>query len=167
MTISCRCLRPAAVAPFIVLGLLACGDLPRDPDGTLDRARNGTLTVGVTVAAPWVTATAGVSGAAGAPGADANAEPGGVEAELVASFAAAIGAEVEWVWGGAEENLARLERGELDIVAAGVTTGSPWKGRVALTRPHTEVDGSRHVLAAAPGENALLVALDRHIRRRK
>lgn len=130
----------------------ACGDLPRDPNDSLEDARGGVLRVGVSASPPWVTETDPV---------------GGREAALVRSFAASIGARVEWVWGGAEENLARLEHGELHIVAAGLTGDSPWNGRVALTRPHARTGrgaANAHVLATAPGENALLVALERHIR---
>lgn len=144
---------------FLSFALLACGELPRDPEDSLDRARGGTLHVGVSAAAPWIIET--------------SAAPDGSEAEIVRSFGRTIDARVEWVWGGTEENLTRLERGELDVVAAGLTMRSPWSGRVALTRPHVVIRGSagggeeRHVLATAPGENALLVALERHIRSRR
>lgn len=142
--------RFAGLSVLAALALVACDRFPRDPGGTLEAARAGTLRVGVTEAPPWIVRSGD--------------EAGGPEAELVRSFAASIGARPEWVWGGADENLARLERRELALVAAGLTQSSPWNGRVALTRPHATAGKEKHVLAAPPGENALLVALERHIR---
>ena len=136
----------------LLLTASACSEIPRDPDDTLEAARGGVLRVGIAEAPPWVVR--------------AGPEPRGVEAELIRSFAAGIGARVEWSWGAPEAQLEKLEKRELAIVAAGLTRKTPWRGRVALTRPHTETGGEAHVLATAPGENALLTALERHLRRR-
>jgi hypothetical protein len=66
--------------------------------------------------------------------------------------------------GGEEELVAAMERGDLDVLAGGLTAKSPWSDKVALTRPHTtsEFDGGtvEHVLAVPLGENALLFALE-------
>src|SRR5690606_33083241 len=59
----------------------ACG-LPRDPEGTLERARGGVLRVGGVDAPPHLVR----EGAAAS----------GPEAELVYAFARSLGAEVEW-----------------------------------------------------------------------
>lgn len=124
---------------------LAC-DLPRDPEGTLDRARGGTLRVGAVEAPPYV----------GRRGVGAT----GPEADLVRAFAESIGARVEWRWEPLDEHMRALEAFELDIVAAGLTTESPWASRVGFTRPWREEGDVRRVLAVAPGENATLVALE-------
>jgi polar amino acid transport system substrate-binding protein len=82
----------------------------------------------------------------------------------VSSFAASMGVRVEWYHGGADELLHRLARRELDVVAAGLAEDSPWRHEVGLTRRYGEASGSGRVLAVAPGENAMLVALERHLR---
>lgn len=144
--------RSAAGLLALVLAVHACSEIPKDPEGTLEEARGGVLRVGVAEAPPWLTRD--------------GPEARGPEAELIRSFAASIEARVEWSWGGPEEQLEKLEKGELAIVAAGLTGDTPWKTRVAVTRPHTVAGGERHVLATAPGENGLLAALERHLRRR-
>jgi polar amino acid transport system substrate-binding protein len=70
---------------------------------------------------------------------------------------------------GAEAELVEaLHRRELDVVAAGLQSESPYGKQVALTRSYVEVDdryGStkKHVLAVMPGESALLLSLDRFL----
>jgi polar amino acid transport system substrate-binding protein len=67
-----------------ILGLTTAGcQFPRDPEGTLERVRGGTLRVGVLDDPPWVA----LSGAA----------PMGAEADLVREFAGSIDADVEWI----------------------------------------------------------------------
>lgn len=137
--------------------LAACGAvLPRDPEASLARAEErGALLVGVAESPPWVVRRGG--------------EAAGVEADLVRGFAAGRGLRVEWRWGGVEEHLGALERFELDLVAGGLTSDSPWGKRVALTRRYVatrrpgERKPARHVLAVPPGENRLLGELERFL----
>ena len=137
---------------LLLLPLPAC-DLPRDPVGTLDHARGDTLRVGVVASPPYLVR--------------AGNEAAGPEADLVRAFAGRIGAEVEWRWGSLDDHMKSLEAFELDLVAAGLTTTSPWKKRAGFTRPW-RVEGKRkHVLAVPPGENALLVALEELIEARR
>lgn len=125
--------QPNALSPRLVstlrLAALAwtlfcsgCG-LPHDPRGTLDEVRGGVMQVGLTEAAPWVTRGPG-------------GEPGGIEVELAKSFAEGLGVRIQWLWGGADEHLAALERYQLHLVLAGLTDASPWKKNVAFTRPY-------------------------------
>ena len=127
---------------LVVLGMsAACDGYPRDPRGTLDRARGGELRVGV-IDAP---ATAR-------------------ERDLIAAFAADIDANVSWRGGSEHDLLTALEHGEVDVVAGGgLVEGTPWRERVALSRPYDD----RRMLAVAPGENALLLRLDRFISARR
>lgn len=138
-----------------LLPTLAAGcDLPRDPAGTLERARGGVLRVGAATAPPWVVHRT-------------DGRVAGVEAELVAEFARTLGARVEWHRGSADELLAKLEKRELDVVIAGLTAATPWATHVGITRPY-RIDGPHErVLAVAAGENATLVALDRVIESRR
>jgi polar amino acid transport system substrate-binding protein len=153
-------IRGAVVALLVLVGSVTggCGDIPRDPGGTLDRVRGGTLRVGVSVDPPWTETPGPVTGG-GAP------TPSGIEPSLVTDFARSLDADVEWTVGGEESLVTDLEEGRLDLVVGGLTEASPWSEHVALTRPYVTVPGAggepeRHVMAAPMGENAYLVALE-------
>ena len=122
-------------ASALCILVLACG-VPRDPEGTLDRARSGILRVGVTERPPWVVA--------------GGTSPRGVEPDLIEDFAASIGAPVQWHWGATEDNLAALEEGELDLVAGGLEEGSPWMRRVGFTRPYLTISVRVGVASGSP-----------------
>jgi polar amino acid transport system substrate-binding protein len=111
---------------IIVACLLApaCGGLPRDPEGTLQKVQGGHLRVGLVEHPPWVVRTGG--------------EPTGVEVELVRRFAAELHATPEWHWGGGQRHMEALERFELDLVVGGVTDSTPWAKYVGLTGPYFE-----------------------------
>ena len=129
---------------------------PADPDGTLDRVvGSGELTVGVSLQPPFTTLT------------EEGADPGGSEVELVTGFAQSLGAEPTFVVGGEQELVRQLEEGEIDVLVGGLTADSPWSSKVALTRPYATAQEhgkkAEHVLAAVPGENALLSRLERYL----
>ncbi len=127
------------IVVLVIVALLAAGcTIPRDPDGSFDEARDGgALRVGVAQAPPWASS--------GDPG----SEPSGVEVDLVRGFAKEHGLEVEWVRGAEGALLEALEQGGLDVVAAGLTTASPWTRRVATTRPYL----TSEVVVAALGRS--------------
>jgi hypothetical protein len=111
-----------------VFVLLSCAALvgcqyPRDPEGTLDRVRGGTLRVGISPSEPWVTLAE-------------NQPPAGVEVELVKEFARTLDADVEWVKGSESDLMEALDGRQLDIVIAGLTRRSVWMNAAALTRPY-------------------------------
>lgn len=141
--------------PLLLLAVAGC-DLPRDPEGTLERVRGGTLRAGVVPNPPWVVVEAG--------------RVRGVEPALVRRFARSLDARIEWVAGTESELLERLETRDLDLVAGGLTRSNPWGSRVGLTRPYPApsgyAPGERRVLAVPPGENAWLVRLERFLHRR-
>ncbi|MDQ3914579.1 MAG: transporter substrate-binding domain-containing protein [Actinomycetota bacterium] len=118
---------------IVALAAASCG-LPNDPEGTLDRVAGGTMRVGVTENPPWV-----VLG---------NAEPRGVEVEIVELFARELGAEVEWHEGSAEELAAALEVRELDLLAGGITSTSGLAAHAGLTHPYLT---TQVVVAVPPG----------------
>ena len=109
------------VAVLAALLLTGCG-IPRDPEGTLDHVRGGTLRVGITESEPWTRLEAG--------------QPGGVEVELVRRFATELGARVEWVDGSEADLIAALEVRELDLVVGGLTADTPWQTKAAITRSY-------------------------------
>jgi ABC-type amino acid transport substrate-binding protein len=138
----------------------ACG-LPRDPEGTLDRVRGGTLRVGFVVDTPWVTAVG--NGA------------GGIEGAIAAELARGLGARIAWTHAAETPLLTALHAGDLDLVVAGLTKDSPWAKQASFTRPYyvdtitehgkrTEVP---HVIAVRPGENAWQVHVERVLESRK
>jgi polar amino acid transport system substrate-binding protein len=110
-----------AVVALLALAVTGCG-IPRDPEGTLDRVRGGTLRAGITASEPWATMEGG--------------RPGGVEVELVERFAAELGATVEWVDGSEADLMAALEVRELDLVVGGLTADTPWQAKAAITRSY-------------------------------
>ena len=122
--------RLVALAACLALG--AC-QYPRDPEGTLDRVRGGTLRVGISPAEPWVTL-------------EDNRPPAGVEVALVEEFARTVDAEVKWVEGSESDLMEALDGRQLDIVIAGLTRRSVWMNGAALTRPYLTTQS----LVAAP-----------------
>jgi polar amino acid transport system substrate-binding protein len=111
-------------------------DLPRDPKGTLDRVRGGTLRVGLVENSPWVLR--------------AGESPAGLEPELVRRLAGELGATPEWIWGGEQEHMEAVERNELDLVVGGLTDETPWKDRVGLTGAYFEEKVSVGIPNAEP-----------------
>ncbi len=118
----------AALTAVLVAG---CG-IPRDPESTLDRVRDGVLRAGITASEPWTTLEGG--------------RPGGVEVELVERFAAELGARVEWVDGSEADLIGALELRELDLVVGGLTADTPWQAKAAITRSYA----TTRVVVAVP-----------------
>ena len=87
------------------------------------------------------------------------------EERLVSAIAARLGARVEWRLGDAHELLDDLADLELPLVAAAVNTDSPFADRVGLSKPYLKdgPHGRDYCLAVAPGENRLLLLVDRII----
>lgn len=150
----CRIL-PGFLLWVVILASSACDGLPRDSAGTLDRVRDGSLRVGVVHNPPWISV-------------DETGETGGIEAELIAQWADGLGARVVVRRDSEADLVASLHRREIDVVAAGFEADTPYRSRIALSRPYLEIAGSdgskqRRVLAVIPGESALLFALDRFL----
>jgi polar amino acid transport system substrate-binding protein len=122
----------ALVVAVVVAGLLGGCGIPRDPEGTLERVRGGTLRAGITASEPWTTLEGG--------------RPGGVEVRLVEEFAAELGARVEWVDGSEADLIGALEVRELDLVVGGLTADTPWQRKAAITRSYA----TTRVVVAVP-----------------
>jgi ABC-type amino acid transport substrate-binding protein len=154
----CYCAMRSAPGPcFLAVAVAAaalssCG-MPRDPDGATDRIEGGILRVGVSENPPWVILR--------------GAQPEGLEPALVRDFARAQHAAIQWTSGGETPLLEALERRKLDLVVAGVDSKSPWSGKLGASRPYAEAGGRKHIWLAAPGENQLLLRVDRFLAGRK
>jgi ABC-type amino acid transport substrate-binding protein len=148
-------MRLAGIAA-LVLALSGCGlTIPVDPDGTLESVRGGTLHVGLS---PNGELTA----------AEDDGTYSGSEVELIEGFAASLDASIDWTEGSEEALVRGLERGQIDVVIAGLTDATPWSDKAGVTRPYREVtasDGSRHklVMLAPLGENAFLSELETYL----
>lgn len=149
--------RMALTAVLMLLLLAGCDQWPADPRHSLDSARErGTLRVGVVHSPPWVELTD-------------RASPAGLEVELISEFAAALGLEVEWHTDGVEQQTEALKQAELDILLGGFSSANPWRAEVGQTFVYfREQQGGalgKHVMLTAPGENALLMELERFLLR--
>lgn len=140
----------AAAALGLSLALAGCGiTIPSDPNGTLDAVRGAELRVGVSPD-PGLVQVHGD-------------EPSGPIVQLVESFADSIDADVDWTVGSEENLVGTLEAGDLDLVAGGITSDTPWVDRVGVTRGYRNIpgaDGRAIVLLIPEGENAFLARLE-------
>jgi len=149
---------------LVAFGAVGCSDLPRDPDGTLERVHGGRLRVGLIENPPWVVRSTD--------------QPLGIEPRMVRDLAASLGAQPEWHWGSEQEHMEALEAFQLDLVIGGIESKTPWSKKVGLTRPYyKERDASgaesgkqrtrEHVIATPPGENAWLKRLQEFLQQEK
>ena len=127
------------VLALVVLASAGC-DFPRDPRGTLEGVRNGTMRVGIVDNAPWTRIEEG--------------RASGAEAELLEEFAEKLGAETSFVLGTTPELLEAARQGEIDVMVGGFTSTSPGvsEGKEAgVTGPYLT---TRSVVGVPPGAPA-------------
>ena len=134
--------------------LIGCDAMPRDSAGALNRVRGGELRVGVADHPPWVRFE--------------NGHVAGLEPELIETWAKELGARVNWKRGAEAELIEAMHRRQIDVLAAGLDSKTPYKSELGLTQPYVKVEdrhGSKkkHVLAVTPGESALLFSLDQFL----
>jgi hypothetical protein len=136
----------------LAAGLLlvaACAQMPRDPDGTLERVRaERQFRVGLISSGE-------------------HRDGDGREREFLVRIARATGARPLVTEGAAEPLLLQLEQGGVDLVLGTVAQDSPWMNRVAILEPVAELPGDpgRKVSPIARnGENAWITLLEHHAR---
>lgn len=105
--------RFGSVAARLVVLSAACAllpgcDLPRDPDGSFERARGGMLRAGCTANPPWVVSDDSMDNDAG--------RPRGLEPRLLEEFASQIGSRLLWRHGSESELVEALEDGERHVM---------------------------------------------------
>jgi polar amino acid transport system substrate-binding protein len=132
------------VLPLLLVSLASC-DIPKDPEQTLERVRSsGSFRVGLV---------------------SREGEPDGRQQRFLAKVAEGTGASPDIRKGVAEDLLAKVEDGELDLVVGEFHSSSPWKDRVTFVPPLDELapGEERLVMAAAAqnGENAWIGFLHR------
>lgn len=145
----------ASVAGAAVLaGLMSgCGvTIPSDPGDTLATVRGGELRIGISPDPPLVVVTDG--------------EPSGSVVDLVEEFAVSLDATPEWTVATEESLVGMLEDGELDLIAGGITSDTPWMERAGVSRAYANIPDARGhelVMLVPLGENAFLSALERFL----
>lgn len=143
------------VSVAVLLLASGCAEYPRDPEHTTEQVDAGVLRVGVIHDPPFVRLRG--------PG-----EPQGAEAELARALARAMDARVVWSSGGQDELLVDLEEFRIDLVLGGLSAETPWKDRIALTRPFKARDAHgrlvSRVAAVPPGENRWQLQVERFTR---
>ena len=150
-----RKLRAAAGAATVAIGmaLAGCGlSVPTDPDGTLQSVRGGELCVGVSPDGALVEVHGG--------------EPSGSVIDLVEGFADEIDASPEFTVATEETLVRMLEDDELDLVAGGFTSDTPWVEKAGVSRGYPGIQGAagRDIVMLVPlGENAFLSTLERYL----
>jgi len=132
--------------PLLAVALCAsCGQIPKDPERTLERVRaERRFKVGII----------------------ASGEPVGADRQrlFLSRVSAATQARPAVETGAAEPLLGKLEEGELDLVVGPMAPHSPWSKLVTFLPPLGEQvtrEGHIHLVAAARhGENAWITLLD-------
>ncbi|PRB72664.1 transporter substrate-binding domain-containing protein [Arthrobacter sp. MYb213] len=142
----------ALIGLSLIVVLAGCSQaIPVDPEGTLNSVRNGTLRIGLSPNDSLVE----IKGSSYQ----------GSEVELVKDFAQSLGAKPEFIVGGEESLVKKLEEDQVDLVVGGISSKTPWSKMVGMTRPYTQVideKGKKEklVLLVPPGENAFLGELE-------
>lgn len=134
----------------------ACDPFPADPRDSLSAAlERGALRVGVLANPPWVELSD--------PG-----TPAGLEVDLITDYAEQLGIDVDWHTAGVEQQIEALTHYQLDVVIGGFSAANPWHAEVGQTftyfnEPSAGGARGKHVILTAPGENALLMSLERFL----
>lgn len=140
----------------VLMGAMAGCSLPRDCAGTLEWIRGGELRVGITTSQPWTHVDDATA-----------AEVDGLEVELLQEFARRQDARIRWHEDSEHQLFRALDKGEIDLVIGGITADTPYAHLAGLTQPFVKLGSDQHVWAVRPGENALLLEVDRFLQVRR
>lgn len=138
-------MRDRALLWLLVLVLAGC-DLPRDPEGTLERVSGGELRVGVLTG---------------------NERALTEDRRVVDALAQRIGARPTFHPGDAHDLLFDLQHGALDLVIGGLPSKTPFVQDVGLSKSAGPLfqpgEAEDRVLAVRNGENGFLLAVNEAI----
>jgi len=130
-------------ALLLLLPALAGCDLPRDPQGTLDKVRGGTITVGVNAD-------------------DEPADPR--ERAALERLAGDVGADLSFRVDELHTLIADLEGGRIDMIAGHIPKTTPFAEKVGLSASVSRMtlgdDEVKTVFAVRKGENGFLTAVE-------
>lgn len=131
---------------LLLVCLLSCAPYPKDAEDSLKRIHKGTLRVGVSHHPPFVIAT--------------DSLPQGSEVELVEAYGAQHHAQIIWIIDSETVLAEKLKHFEIDVMISGLVKSSPLTEGLGTTQPYLTDSSGKHIIAVAPGENALLQDLD-------
>lgn len=138
---------------FAIAGLLfvitSCTEYPKDTYQTFEEVKNGTLLVGYTINPPWVFETEN--------GLD------GIEVHIIKDFAKTINANINWIKKNEQSLLDDLQHRNLHLVISGLTTTSPWRKRVGMTKSYIWHGSQKYTLAVPPGEIRFLFEIEKFL----
>jgi hypothetical protein len=142
-------IRRLIASGMLLLTAAGCHQIPRDPEGTLDRVRaERAFRVGLISSGDQRNGRAR-------------------EQAFIGRVAAAADARPVLMEGAAEPLLIELEEGRLDLVIGMVSPKSPWMKDVAILRPLAETRSEPKLLLvpiARNGENRWIMVLEREAR---
>jgi hypothetical protein len=128
---------------LIAMFVISC-DVPRDPEGTLEKVRGATLTVGVN---------------------GKNELTDERERQVIEHFASSLDAKISYHHGELHQLVAELENGEIDLIAGKLPGQTPFANKLGLSQPvsTTVLDGKTidTVFAVRQGENGFLFQLEK------
>jgi hypothetical protein len=128
---------------LVALLIVSC-DVPRDPEGTLEKVRGATLTVGVN---------------------GQNELTDARERQVIEHFASSLDAKIRYQHGELHQLVAQLENGEIDLIAGKLPGQTPFAKKLGLSQPvsTTVLDGRTvdTVFAVRQGENGFLFQLEK------
>lgn len=127
----------------------ACS-FPKDPEGSLARARQSALRVGIVHNPPYTFF--------------ADGKPGGSEVAIMESFARAEGLKTQYTYGTESVLVKELESYKLDVIIGGFTKKTVWKDKAGLT---TAYNHNNNCMLVAKGENELLYHLETYLLKHK
>jgi hypothetical protein len=134
------------IATLIAFCLAGCGYFPQDPEGTFDKVQETrVIRVGI------------------------ERQPPSEATRLLRQIEAATGAKARISEGGVEPLLAKLDKGEIDLVIARFGKETPWAAEAALSPP-INIDGSGETAtewraAMRGGENRWIMLVETRARR--
>lgn len=133
---------------FIIVLLTACS-FPKDPENSLQEARQQGLRVGIVNNPPYTTCQDGSAG--------------GTEAGIINRFAQSENLKVTYVYGTESVLMPQLEKYNLHLIIGGFNKKTVWKDKAGLT---TTYNGNNCFLIAK-GENDLLYRLESYLLKQK
>lgn len=133
---------------FVIVLLTACS-FPKDPENSLQEARQRGLRVGIVNNPPYTTYKNGIAG--------------GTEAGIINRFAKSGGLKVTYICGTESVLMPQLEKYNLHLIIGGFDKKTIWKDKAGLTTTYN----GHNCFLIAKGENDLLYRLESYLLKQK
>lgn len=130
---------------LFLLPLLAGCSFPKDPEDSLQKAREHGLEVGIVHHPPFTMYE--------------NGKASGIEVEILEDFAQKEGLKINYTYGTETTLVKQLEEYRLHLIIGGFEKKTVWKDKAGLTTKYND----KNCMFIAKGENALLYRLESHL----